>query len=76
MTYHDDDDINTWRDRPGEIEITREDQDRFEEMFQEWRDSWPTAPTLEAGGVGDLEVLSRRALEWATRLLSRRTPLP
>lgn len=49
----------------AEGDLTPQAMQEFRRLFQEWRDSYPTADQLEAGGLGDLGALAPVLFRWA-----------
>ena len=52
----------------AKIEITPHLLEEFEDLFLEWKTSFPTADQLEAGGCGEVRLLAEKVLIWASDL--------
>jgi hypothetical protein len=54
----------------GDDLITSEALEAFQELFMDWKESYPTCDQIEEGGSGNTDLLAFQALQWARGLLN------
>ena len=47
------------------LTITPKALEAFEEIFVDWKETYPNSDHLEAGGTGDLYTLAQAVLVWS-----------